>query len=97
MRNAAIKFLNYFSLPETQAVFAKVGHIPTNPNVPVTDPILQGFIKQSEVAAYLPNEAEMGMVWTPTENMISQVLTGGAKPTDAIAAAVQAINTANHK
>ena len=56
-RNAAIKFLNYFSLPDTQALFAKVGHIPTNPNVQITDPIIQGFIKQSQVSTYFPNES----------------------------------------
>jgi len=49
------------------------------------------------VAAYLPNEAEMGAVWGPAAEMMTQVLAGNVRPADAMTAAVQAINTANHR
>jgi arabinogalactan oligomer/maltooligosaccharide transport system substrate-binding protein len=96
-RDAAIKFLAFFSQPDTQALFAKVGHIPTNTSVPITDPIILGFIKQSQSSTYFPNEPEMGAVWTPAGDMITKVLTAGVSPADAIAAAVTTINTANKK
>jgi arabinogalactan oligomer/maltooligosaccharide transport system substrate-binding protein len=96
-KNAAIKFLTYMSLPETQALFAKVGHIPTNSNVPVTDPITLGFIKQSQTSTYFPNEPEMGAVWTPAGDMITKILTNSADPTTTVADTAKTINTANNK
>ncbi len=97
-RNAAIKFLAFFSQPDTQALFAsKAGYIPTNTSAQVTDPVTLGFIKQSQTTTYFPNEPEMGAVWTPAGDMITKVLTAGVAPADAIAAAVQTINAANNK
>lgn len=96
-RTAAIAFLKYMSTPDAQAVFAKVGHIPTNPNVPVTDQATKEFIEQSKSTTYFPNEPQMGAVWTPAGDMITKVLTAGEDPTAAVAAAVQTINTANNK
>lgn len=94
---AAIKFLAFMSLPDTQAIYAKVGHIPSNPSTPVDDPIIQGFIKQTQSATYFPNEPEMGAVWTPAGDMITKVLTAGVAPADAVKAAVETINAANKK
>jgi maltose-binding protein MalE len=96
-RSAALNFLAFCSQPDTQALFVKVGYIPTSSKVQTTDPIILGFMKQGQVASYLPNEAEMGAVWAPAGNMISQVLSAAAAPDAAVAAAVQAINAANHK
>jgi maltose-binding protein MalE len=97
-RNAAIKFLNFSSLPDTQTLWAtKAGHIPTNASVKITDPITLGFIKQSQSTTYFPNEPEMGAVWTPAGDMITKVLTASAKPADVITSAVTTINTANNK
>jgi maltose-binding protein MalE len=97
VKNAAMAFLKYMSTPEAQSVFAAVGHIPTNPSVQVTDPVTEGFINQSKSTTYFPNEPEMGAVWTPAGDMITKVLTAGADPTAAVAAAVKTINTANNK
>jgi arabinogalactan oligomer/maltooligosaccharide transport system substrate-binding protein len=95
--NAALAFLKYMSTTEAQSVFAGVGHIPTNPNVQVTDPVTEGFINQSKSTTYFPNEPEMGAVWTPAGDMITKVLTAGADPAAAVAEAVKTINTANNK
>jgi arabinogalactan oligomer/maltooligosaccharide transport system substrate-binding protein len=96
-RTAAIKFLNFSSLPATQTLWAKAGHIPTNSSVQITDPITLGFIKQSQSTTYFPNEPEMGAVWTPAGDMITKVLTAGAAPADAVTSAVTTINAANNK
>jgi maltose-binding protein MalE len=97
-RNAAIKFLAFFSQPDTQALFAqKAGYIPTNTSAQVTDPITLGFINQSQSTTYFPNEPEMGAVWTPAGDMITKVLTAGVAPADAVTSAVTTINAANNK
>jgi arabinogalactan oligomer/maltooligosaccharide transport system substrate-binding protein len=94
---AALEYLQFSSLPATQTMWAKVGHIPTNASVQITDPIALGFIKQSQSTTYFPNEPEMGAVWTPAGDMITKVLTAGAAPADAITSAVTTINAANNK
>lgn len=94
---AAVKFLNFLSQPETQEIFVKVGHIPSNPNVKIDNPIGAGFLKQTQTATYFPNEPEMGAVWTPAGDMITKVLEGQATPADAVKAACATINQANKK
>lgn len=94
---AAVKFLNFMSQPDTQSIFVKVGHIPSNPNVKVDNPIGAGFLTQTQTATYFPNEPEMGAVWTPAGDMITKVLEGKATPADAVKEACATINQANKK
>lgn len=94
---AAVKFLNFLSQPDTQALFVPVGHIPSNPNVKIDDPIIAGFLAQTQSSTYFPNEPEMGAVWTPAGDMITAVLEGKSAPHDAAVAACKTINEANKK
>ncbi|MCC7164692.1 MAG: extracellular solute-binding protein [Anaerolineae bacterium] len=94
---AALKFLNFLSQPDTQALFVPVGHIPSNPNVKIDDPIIAGFLAQTQTSTYFPNEPEMGAVWTPGADMITTVLEGKSSAQDAAVAACKTINEANKK
>ncbi|MEJ2262960.1 MAG: extracellular solute-binding protein [Anaerolineales bacterium] len=97
-KDAAIKFMNYITQPESQLLFAtKAGHIPANPNVQLTDPILDGFLKQTLSSSYFPNEPEMGAVWTPAGDMITKVIDGSETPEAAVTEATDLINKANNK
>ncbi len=96
-KTAALKFLNFMSQPDTQAIFVAVGHIPSNPNTPIADDVLKGFLAQTQSATYFPNEPEMGAVWTPAGDMITTVLEGKATAADAAKAACATINQANKK
>lgn len=96
-QDAAVKFMNFLSQPDTQQIFVKVGHIPSNPNVKLDNPISAGFLTQTQTATYFPNEPEMGAVWTPGADMITKVLEGQATPADAAKAACETINKANKK
>ena len=94
---AAQAFLWFMAQPETQAMLTKVGHIPSNPNVKVDDPIIAAFLKQTASASYFPNEPEMGAVWTPAADMITKVIEGKAEPAAAVAEACATIDAANKK
>jgi maltose-binding protein MalE len=96
-QNAALAFLKFMSQPDTQGVLAAIGHIPSNPNVKIDDPLQAGFLKQTASASYFPNEPEMGAVWTPAADMITKVIEGQATPADAVKEACQTIDTANNK
>ena len=93
----ALEFLKFMSEADTQAMMAAIGHIPSNPNVEVDDPIIAGFLKQTGTASYFPNEPEMGAVWTPGADMITKVVEGKMTPAEAVAEACLTINTANKK
>ncbi len=94
---AAQAFLWFMAQPDTQALLTKVGHIPSNPNVKVEDPILAGFLKQTASASYFPNEPEMGAVWTPGADMITKVVEGKLEPAAAVQEACATIDAANKK
>jgi arabinogalactan oligomer/maltooligosaccharide transport system substrate-binding protein len=97
-KTAALAFMKYITEPESQTLFAtQAGHIPANPSVQLSDPILAGFLKQTLSASYFPNEPEMGAVWTPAGDMITKVLDASESPEQAITEAVGLINTANNK
>ncbi len=96
-KNTGLAFMNFLSQPKQQETFAKIGHIPSNPNVSTNDPILKGFLAQTQSTTYFPNEPEMGAVWTPAGDMITKVLEGKATPEDATKQACATINTANKK
>jgi maltose-binding protein MalE len=94
---AAQAFLWFMAQPDTQAMLTKVGHIPSNPNVKVDDPIIAAFLKQTASASYFPNEPEMGAVWTPAADMITKVIEGKSTPADAVKEACATIDAANKK
>jgi maltose-binding protein MalE len=96
LRVPVIKFLNFLSLTGTQAIFANIGHIPTNPNVE-SNPINKSLLNQSQNASYLPNEFQLAAIWNPTDEMIQKVLLQDVVPGEAISVAVSAINQANFK
>jgi maltose-binding protein MalE len=93
----ALDFLKFMSQPETQAMLAEVGHIPSNPNVEVDDPLIAAFLKQMASASYFPNEPEMGAVWAPGADMITKVIEDQLAPADAVKEACAAIDKANGK
>lgn len=96
-QTAAVNFLNFLSQPDTQAIFASVGHIPSNPKTQAADPVIGQFVTQTQSSTYFPNEPEMGAVWTPAGDMITKVLEGKASAADAAKAACATINQANKK
>ncbi|MFN8496525.1 MAG: extracellular solute-binding protein [Anaerolineae bacterium] len=96
-KSTALGFMNFLSQPAQQETFAKIGHIPSNPNVNISDPILKGFIAQTLSTTYFPNEPEMGAVWTPASDMITKVVEGKATPEEAVKTACAQINAANKK
>jgi arabinogalactan oligomer/maltooligosaccharide transport system substrate-binding protein len=97
-KTAAMAFMNYITEPEAQTIFAtQAGHIPANPAVKLSDPILSGFLQQTLSTTYFPNETEMGAVWTPGGDMITKVLDAQEAPDAAVTEAVGLINTANNK
>lgn len=97
-QKSALAFVKVMVSVEIQSdLTIKAGHIPANKNVKSTDPIVAGFITQTQTATYFPNEPEMGAVWTPGADMITAVFEGKAKPADAVKAACATINAANKK
>ncbi len=93
----SLAFMNFLSQPAQQETFSKIGHIPSNPNVNISDPILKGFIAQTLSTTYFPNEPEMGAVWTPAADMITKVVEGKSTPEEAVKTACSQINAANKK
>ncbi len=91
----ALDFLKHMAQPQTQAIFAKLGHIPSNPTVKAVDPLSAAILAQAQSVSYLSNEAEMAAVWAAADAMIAESLDGGAKPADAVATACATIDTAN--
>ncbi len=91
----ALDFLKHMAQPQTQAIFAKLGHIPSNPTVQAADPLSAAILVQAQSSSALPNEAEMAAVWAAADAMIAESLAGKAKPADAAAAACVTIDTAN--
>ncbi len=56
------------------------------------DPLLNGFLKQARSSgAPMPNNPEMSQVWNPAANAVTFVLTGRAKPKQAMKMAEQMI------
>jgi arabinogalactan oligomer / maltooligosaccharide transport system substrate-binding protein len=96
-KEAAAKFLKFLSQPDTQSIFVKVGHIPSNPAVKLDDPVAAGLLKQTRSTTYLPNEPEIGAVWTPGAAMIANVLDGRVPAADAPKQACATIDIANKK
>ena len=91
----ALDFLKHMAQPQTQAIFAKLGHIPSNPTVKAADPLGAAILAQAQSLSYMSNEAEMAAVWAAADAMIAESLTGKAKPADAAAVACATIDTAN--
>ena len=97
-QEAALAFARYLVSPDVQATLAATaGHIPSNASTPITDPIVAGFLVQTQSATYFPNEPEMGAVWTPAGDMITKVVEGKAEPAEAVNEATATINRANKK
>ncbi len=96
-KNTGLLFMNFLSQPAQQETFAKIGHIPSNANVKTDNPVLQGFLTQTQSTTYFPNEPEMGAVWTPAGDMITKVIEGKSPAEDAVKQACATINTANKK
>ena len=96
-QGTALGFMNFLSQPAQQESFAKIGHIPSNPNAKADSKIIQGFLKQTQNSSYFPNEPEMGAVWTPMGDAITKVLEGKADSATALKDACAGINTANKK
>lgn len=97
-QKTALAFVKYIVSPAVQQQFAlKAGHIPANQSVKVDDPIIAGFVAQTQSTTYFPNEPEMGAVWTPAGDMITKVLDGSTPPEQAVQQATQTINNANKK
>ncbi len=93
-----LAFVSYVVSPEVQSTFAsEAGHIPSNVLADVQDPIVSGFVAQTQSATYFPNEPEMGAVWTPAGDMITKVIEGKAAPDSAVREATDTINRANKK
>lgn len=95
---AAVAFIGYLISSEVQTTMAETaGHIPANPLASIADPILAGFLMQTQSATYFPNEPEMGAVWTPASDMITKVVEGKASAEEAVSEATDTINRANKK
>ena len=96
-QGTALGFMNFLSQPAQQEAFAKIGHIPSNPNAKADSKVTQGFLQQMQSTSYFPNEPEMGAVWTPAGDAITRVLEGKADGATALKDACAAINAANKK
>lgn len=90
----AVAFMTWFTGPDGETPLAeKAGHLPAHTGVDVSaDPIAQAFVAQAETATPLPTVAEMGQVWEPAQQMITEVLAGEATPEEAAAEAQDTIN-----
>jgi len=97
-QEAAVAFMRYLVSADVQTTMAETaGHIPSNPAALIADPVLAGFLAQTQSATYFPNEPEMGAVWTPASDMITKVIEGRAEPAVAVEEATETINRANRK
>jgi arabinogalactan oligomer / maltooligosaccharide transport system substrate-binding protein len=92
----AFEFMKFFTGPESAGPLAEgAGHLPANTSVDVSgNPIAQAFVKQAENATPLPTIPEMGQVWTPAGDMITQAISGDKAPEEAAAEAQDKINSA---
>ena len=59
--------------------------------------VVGGFLGQVPYSDPFPVVAELGATWDPMGNAMTQILEGVSSPADALAEAVQTINTANGK
>jgi maltose-binding protein MalE len=93
---AALLFLNFMSLPDTQALFVSNYRIPSNPNTD-GNTMIKVLIRQSLSVTLLPNEPEMGAVWDPANTLINSILSSGMDIDLAITSTVDEINSTNHR
>jgi maltose-binding protein MalE len=95
---AAIEFMRVMVGAKIQGKETVVaGHIPSNKDVKVSDPIVAGIVVQTQTASYFPNEPEMGAVWGPAGDMITKVIEKASTAPEAVAEATALINKGNNK
>ncbi|NJN17232.1 MAG: extracellular solute-binding protein [Oscillochloris sp.] len=82
---AWINEVNPAHLPAIQSIY-DVGEIADNQ-------IIQGFRQQAEQSVPLPNIPELGQVWTPAADALSNVLNAGVAPEEAAAQLVETIQS----
>ncbi|NUU96042.1 sugar ABC transporter substrate-binding protein [Marinitoga sp. 1135] len=64
---------------------------------PVPKEIVDGFVKSAAGGEPMPNVPEMGAVWGPMGDALSQIINGQAEPAQALKEAVEKIKTALNK
>jgi maltose-binding protein MalE/uncharacterized surface protein with fasciclin (FAS1) repeats len=83
----AVAFLTYVT-GDGAALGAEIaGHVPTNPNVELSDPLIATFAEQFSIGTPLPTDPAMGAYWEPLGAAITAVTEGGEDVEDAAAAA----------
>lgn len=94
----AVNFaLQMVSTANAQVFTDEAGHIPAAPGVTINDPLVQGFADAAATGLPRPQNVELNNYWANFLDALNKVLDTGADPTQAIADACAAMNTANNK
>ncbi len=96
---AAIRFIEYLTSSEVQAMFLKEANwIPANASVDTSsNPVVGGFLVQVPNSDPFPVVKELGATWDPMGNAMTKILEGASTPEEALSEAASLINTANKK
>ena len=84
---AAWAFMEFFLLPEAQAILAdptKAGHIPVVTDAEVTDPLMAQAVDAFAGGMAFPVIPEMDAYWLPMDAALESVFDEGANPTQAL-------------
>jgi arabinogalactan oligomer/maltooligosaccharide transport system substrate-binding protein len=91
---AGWKFMEFFLLPEAQAILADVGHIPAVAGVEVADPLMLQAMDAFAGGAAFPVIPEMGAYWEPMDTALKSVFDEGADPAEVLQTAFDSITAA---
>lgn len=92
----AVNFALAMTTQEAQQVFVDVaGHIPSNKNITISDPITQGFADAVATGFPRPQAKQLDNFWANFSNAWQLVLESGEDPVKAVADACAAMNEAN--
>lgn len=96
---AAMRFSEYLTNPEVQAMFLKEANwIPANASVDTaSNPVVGGFLAQVPTSDPFPVVKELGATWDPMANAMTKILEGVSTPAEALSEAASLINTTNQK
>ncbi len=96
---AAMLYIEYLTSTEVQATFLNEANwIPANASVDVSsNPVVGGFLAQVPYSDPFPVVAELGATWGPMGDAVTKIYEGVSTAEEAIAEAVDLINTTNNK
>ncbi|MGH2429889.1 MAG: sugar ABC transporter substrate-binding protein [Candidatus Limnocylindria bacterium] len=92
----AVAFALAMVQAENEQIFVDTaGHIPSNANIEIADPVTLTFAEAVETGFARPQNEELNNYWANFDNALAQLFEAGADPEQAVADACAAMNEAN--